>query len=194
VTAPNPCADCRGPCCFDAAVELTGADLWRLVRALGIPWQDAAIAAPSEPGFALRLKQRANGACVFAVELADEFTRCGVHALKPLRCRVYPYYVEHDPPAYRVGVGTDARCPELQARAFAAARGWLDDDVAEQALEARARRRFAAVVPPVAVTADRYVDWVLRLHDALAPLRAAGSGREAWQLAAYRVIDEFPAP
>jgi uncharacterized protein len=76
-----------GRCCHDKVVTLSPYDLLRLARAANISTR-AAVAR-----FTIRrgsiLKFRDDGACA-----ALEGARCGVHAGRPLACRLYPLGIE----------------------------------------------------------------------------------------------------
>jgi hypothetical protein len=95
-------------CCSTCIVYPTGHDLWRIATALGVaPWvfsraEPAADDAPD--GFALdrsgrryrvalsKKPRRRKGLspCTFLVSMPDGSACCGLGALRPLACRVFP--------------------------------------------------------------------------------------------------------
>lgn len=211
----SPCHDCQAPCCRRVDVALSSYDLYRLVRALGVPWQLVAEARPQSDGpvlldpargerFALRLRARADESCTLLVRLPSGHARCGAYEARPSTCRVYPFHVALQAgsrPEYDVAVGRGALCPPAAAGRFAqaatatATTAALDEEIAERALELRLLARWEA-----AVAASRrplqpgdFVAWSALLHEVLEAVRGApGEARGRWQLDAYRVIDGFP--
>jgi Fe-S-cluster containining protein len=184
-SSPSPCVACRAPCCQKADVPLTGHDVWRLVRTLGLPWE--AFATYDERGFRLRVS--IDGACTFLLALPDGWHRCGVHALRPSSCRLYPYHVQLlDDPPYAIELGAGAPCPPKEAAAFARrmadAAPLVDDELAEWALYQRVLRRWGKR------SGADFARWALGLYDHLEPLRRGA--RADWQLAAYRLIATYP--
>src|SRR5262245_17734466 len=119
--ASHACAECHGPCCYEYDVNVNGRDLVRLTLALGLPWQ-AVVRTKTQKsmlffGFRLDggplyfhfyLHRRESGACQFLLEIEGGYRRCGVHALRPDACRIYPLnsHGEADPT-----LTGDAICP-----------------------------------------------------------------------------------
>ena len=102
----SPCAGCDGRCCVGRSVALGASDVRRLQATLGLPWAAFAAVVGDDDGFLLeaagprygfRLRHADDGSCVFAVTLGNT-RRCGVHAVRPLSCRVYPWHVAVAPP------------------------------------------------------------------------------------------------
>lgn len=162
----SPCVTCAAPCCVGRAVALGAADVGRLQAALGLSWSSFAAVVSDDDGFLLaadgprygfRLRHAGDGSCVFAVSLGTT-RRCGVHAVRPLSCRVYPWHValaaaaDANLPtaAPQVALGNDAACPPPLAAAWRArigdARADIDAAVAESAADAAARGRWNEAV------------------------------------------------
>ncbi len=110
----HECVPCGGKCCrVPWTVLATPRDVERLERATGrdarefaevkpLPeWEHVAFGAgnllfprvATASGEVPQLRRRADGACFFL----DERGLCGVHAHKPLLCRLYPFYYERSP-------------------------------------------------------------------------------------------------
>ncbi len=207
--ATAACSTCPARCC-EHTVPLTGYDVVRLTRALALPWRVVAGLGSHRialfEGFRLdrgpthwffHLRKRDDGACQFLLELPDGYRRCGVHALRPGACRVYPLV----PDLARGGeFGNHALCPDPQRALYEGAipqlRDGIDEDQAERALYARVRARWDLVPMRVPVErpldADVFVDWIGKVYDAIAPLRIGERGQ--WQLAAYELVADFPLP
>ncbi len=84
------CQQC-GACCriTDGIVRVSDAEIARIAAYLGVPVPDFIAGetelAPDRKG--LILKSHPDGACVY---LTDE-NRCRIHAVKPDKCRTFPY-------------------------------------------------------------------------------------------------------
>lgn len=207
----SPCFGCTTPCCFEYIVPVSGHDLWRLAGALSLPWAELVTVRKtpddwaesfmldeSNDRYAFILRKRAGGACALLVTLGAHH-RCGVHASRPLACRVYPMHS-----AWRAPTGIDfaahALCPPPQRARFDAAKGQLADDVIDQlgerALYVRAVARWeqAARRRPRAqpFVIDDYVRWTLALYGELEPLRRGP--RVEWQRRAESYIAVYPLP
>lgn len=108
------CGPCGGACCRTPwTVFVTPRDVARLEAATGRPREDFATVAPlpawereafgegnllfsrvaDDAGRVPQLRKRPDGACV----LLDERGLCGVHASKPLLCRLFPFYYDRIP-------------------------------------------------------------------------------------------------
>lgn len=140
----HECIPCGGACCRTPwTVFASPRDLARLEQATGRSAREFAKVAPlpewerdafgednllfprvaAASGDVPQLAKRADGACTFL----DERGLCGVHASKPLLCRLYPFYYETPPfraherpsPLYTEGAGLrllvdrghEGRCP-----------------------------------------------------------------------------------
>jgi Fe-S-cluster containining protein len=195
----NPCFGCTTGCCREYDVELSGFDLWRLVRGADVPWRAlaevrraftaeraAAVGAfvldESAHRYSLWLRRHRGGACVALLELPGQQMRCGAHAHRPLACRLYPYRPAVSPTAGAHGalVG-HALCPPRSRQRFEAAqagvRPAIEAELVEHALWMRLVRRWneiargAARAQPLDV--EELVAWVLAAYDRLEPLRAS---------------------
>ncbi len=194
-------------------VHVGGHDLWRLVRALNVPWDAVAEIAPQYPApasmsfrlssaperRAFSLKRRASGACHFLLELGDGYRRCGVHALRPWACRSYPLVADAE--VARGGALLDhACCPVEGLEAYQAAVDemlpTLEADRGEEWLYLRVLERWeqaARQAPPERpIAVETWVAWLCAVYDAIEPLRAGERGD--WQLAAYERVAAFPLP
>jgi Fe-S-cluster containining protein len=207
--ATAACSECPAPCCAEHDVNVNGFDLVRLMRGLALSWPSLVndIEHPHSffVGFRLDsssthhhfyLRRRPDETCQFLLQLDGRWRRCGVHQLRPGACRAYPIRAAGD----EVRLASHIVCPPPQRQLYQSAceamRVVIDDDSAEDALWRRVLERWdllARTVPrgqPLPM--DAFVDWLLRLYDAVAPLRRGARGE--WQLAAYALVDEFPLP
>jgi len=210
LSSVSPCFECRAPCCAGPAVSLQPYDLYRLVRALGVPWQLLAQAheAVDGPVFLderrrvdFRLRQH-GGACVLLLQLSSGHGRCGAHMSRPSRCRIYPFHVEvyRRSADYDVAVGTGAVCPPDSLARWAAvaadglddARNLIDDEIAEHALTRRLMTRWdlARRAAPMALDSRHFVAFCERIYAILDEVRRGP--RAGWQLDAYQIVDAFP--
>lgn len=188
-------------------MPIGGYDLYRLTRGLGLPWRAVAELEQHRnslfEGFRLDrgsvhhsflLRRHDSGACRFLLDL-DGHRRCGVHALRPAPCRVYPLVQGGE-------LGEHAVCPDGLRQRWAAAGAagahaeTLADDTAERVLYGRVRERWdlAAMRIPVErpLDADRFIEFLDGVYGAIDPLRSGA--RAAWEAEAARLIDEFPLP
>ncbi|HEX4458530.1 MAG TPA: YkgJ family cysteine cluster protein, partial [Polyangia bacterium] len=166
-----PCATCAAPCCVGRAVALDAADVRRLQVALGLSWSAFATIVSDEDGFQLaaggprygfRLRHAGDGSCIFAVPLATT-RRCGVHAVRPLSCRVYPWHVTLADDAAPQHAHADDAAPQL-AHA---------DDAAPQLALADAHVAGIALGNDAACPAPLASAWRARVDDERAALAAA---------------------
>jgi Fe-S-cluster containining protein len=209
---PSPCFGCPTACCFEYVVPINGHDLWRLTRALAVPWS-ALVSVRTTPDdwgesftlhrggarHSLLLRKRAGGGCALLMTVGQDH-RCGVHEARPLACRVYPLHS-----AWRAPTGVDflshALCPPPQRARFEAQKGQLADSVVaelhERTLYLRVVARWdeAAAQQPreQPFTVDDYVRWTLLVYDALAPLRQSGP-RATWQAQALALVSRMALP
>lgn len=101
----SPCATCRKGCCREYTVAVTGLDVLRIARGLGLAPEEFVVAVPMEDpsGFRLdageqlhrlaldkRREGEAAGWCVFWLALGSAAGRCGIYALRPQVCQAYP--------------------------------------------------------------------------------------------------------
>ena len=126
MSGANPCATCHIGCCHEYIVPLCGVDVWSIARAQKLPPEQFAVGytIPEARPETFRLEQggpmhglaldkkgpfELKQPCVFLVEMAGDFKRCGIYADRPLVCRAYPM-------ASRRGGGITLRegplCPE----------------------------------------------------------------------------------
>lgn len=212
VVAATPCFGCTTSCCLDYEVPVNAHDVWRLTRALAVPWEALVCVRPTPATWmesftldasgkkqALHLVRAAGGACGLLVTLPDGARRCGVHALRPLACRLYPYRGDWTPGA-PVRLQSDAVCPAAQHAAWDVERHAAVDDVAAQVDERRvymralARWNQAARTRPPAqpYAVDDFLRWSFGLYDAIERVRTDGGPGLA--AAAAAVIATFPLP
>jgi len=102
----DPCSTC-GACCRGYYVPITGFDLWRICRSLGLDPGDFVVAFGQQPGAPFGFRLRHGGECyelalekrgrfglgqpcVFLEELPEGVSRCGIYAVRPGVCRAYP--------------------------------------------------------------------------------------------------------
>ena len=130
--ATRACAGCHGLCCVEHDVPVNGYELRRLRRALGVPW-DALVRveeAPTLHGLGFRLNRAplwrrfyllrrsapdgTLGACHLLLEIGGVHRRCGVHALRPGACRIYPLLPNVEEP-HGGYVSGHAICPPERA-------------------------------------------------------------------------------
>jgi Fe-S-cluster containining protein len=208
----SPCFGCSTPCCVEYVVPISGHDLWRLTRALGVPWQELVTLRRTPDDWvesfrlhaggerqAFLLRKKPSGGCALLLELPDGSQRCGAHAARPLACRVYPFHS-----AWRAPTGIDfvphALCPTIQRARYELRKGAMADEVidtlAERALHIRAVERWEIAAgertADSAFTADEYVAWLFRVFEAVEALRAGR--REQWQPRALALIAGFLLP
>jgi len=211
VVADTPCFGCTTSCCLDYDVPVNAHDVWRLMRALAVPWRALVRPRPTPSDWmesftlddsgrklALHLIRRGNGACALLTTLPDGAHRCGVHAERPLACRLYPYRGDWAPGA-PVRMQADAICPPPQRAAYEAHARFAVIDVAgevsERHLYMRILQRWSvaaqtrSAAQPYAV--DDFLRWTFSLYDAIEPLRARGA---EFARAATALITAFPLP
>lgn len=211
VVGDSPCFGCGTSCCLDYVVPVNAHDVWRLCRALGLPWGALVVVQPTPSDWmesftldstgrkqALHLRRRAGGACALLTSLPDGSHRCGVHAARPLACRVYPYLGDWVPGA-PIRMQHDAICPPAQHRRWEAYRVIAASDVVaevgERHLYMRALERWdeaARMRPPAqAYQVDDFLRWAFSLYDAVEEIRRRGP--VGFSAAAERIAT-FPLP
>ena len=134
------------------------------------------------------------------LQLSSGHGRCGAHAARPGRCRIYPFHVEvyRRSADYDVAVGLGAACPPDPAAQWAglvraeASRDLIDDEIAEQALTRKVMERWelARRAAPMTLDARHFVAFCERIYAILDGVRRGP--RMLWQLDAYQVVDAFP--
>lgn len=214
----NPCFGCTTGCCREYEVELSGFDLWRLVRGLDVPWRGVAevrrdfstgpaasiafVLDESAHRHSLWLRRHRGGACVLLLELPGQQVRCGAHASRPLACRLYPYQPAVSPTAGAHGaLVAHAICPPRSRQRFEAARDEarpaIDAELVERALWIRLVRRWNEVARGAAraqpIDVEELIAWLFTVYDRLAPLRAS-SPAAAWPAIGGAFIDGLEVP
>lgn len=100
------CSDCAGKCCSSFYVFVTAFDVVRIVEKLGIEPSKFLTAYPAKglmepaeyPTFKLTGRNFLLGLdtklgkkdCIFLMDI-NGVKRCGIHAFRPISCRVYPF-------------------------------------------------------------------------------------------------------
>lgn len=208
------CSECHSPCCVAYVVPITGFDLWRMMRSLGLPWQSVAVVRSDYESFwdafgldetgqrhGLFLRTRSTGDCQFLLGLPEGRPRCGAYAARPLACRVYPFKAIAEPGRpFALELLHHAMCPPRERAGFERLAPSFEPRVTAELLERElylfAVRRWngvAATVPRQQPWgAVEFVDWIVRLYDAVHPLRTGPF--ESWQGAARALIGSFPLP
>lgn len=212
VVGDSACFGCTTSCCLDYEVPVNAHDVWRLMRALALPWNALVRVRPTPADYmesftldrsgrkhALQLHRHDDGACALLTTLPDGSRRCGVHAARPLACRVYPYRGDWSP-GMAVRLQHDAVCPPPQRERYQAERAAvapaIADQVSERHLYMRALARWDEAAqtrsPAHAYRVDDFLRWSFALYDALEPLRARRPA--AFADAAESLIAAFPLP
>jgi Fe-S-cluster containining protein len=213
VVDESPCFGCTTSCCSDYLVAVNAHDLWRLTRELGLPWTALAAVRSTLPDYAesfalddsggrfgFHLHRTASGACTLLTRLGDGVERCGVHAVRPLACRVYPFQGTWTP--YQpIRFVADALCPPPQRARFELKKPELAPEVVQEVGERhrylRVVRRWdeAARTRPATRpwSVDDYLGWSFALYAAVEELRFTTSFRELARAAA-ELIAAFPLP
>jgi Fe-S-cluster containining protein len=210
--ATSPCARCTEGCCREYLVTVTGLDVYRIARGLGLaPLQFAVVVprvreyvegfrlGPGDERFQLALDKQHDGWCVFWMPFGETSGRCGIYAHRPQVCRTYPATLVDGEVARR----DDVLCPAGSwgpgsALASSAWRRRAERQFAELELDAIVNRRWndadAAPEPPDAV--DAYLSWMLGVYAALdadpaAPLAFEAPDRGVLAALA-RVLEDRP--
>lgn len=212
VVGETPCFGCATSCCLDYEVPVNAHDVWRLMRALDVPWRALVRVRPTPSTWmesftldgsgkkqALHLLRAADGACSLLATLPGGARRCGVHALRPLACRLYPYRGDWSPGA-PIRMQADAICPAPQRAAWDAHKRLAADDVVAQVgerhvyMRALARWEQAARTrsPAQPYAVDDFLRWSFALYDAIERVRPDGG--DGFSAAAAEAIATFPLP
>lgn len=137
----SPCSECPSRCC-QMRIVVSTIDAVRLARPLRLPVAFSVEVKPwnatdglvyawpfklDEGGrFVLHLR-RERGYCTHLVRPGQPTSRCGVYAIRPSICRLYPFVVEDH--GETLGFGSQNHCP-VQWLADDAVRAGLERDVA----------------------------------------------------------------
>ncbi|MBI5497820.1 MAG: YkgJ family cysteine cluster protein [Deltaproteobacteria bacterium] len=96
------CAHCDVDCCTGHVIPLNCVDAWRIHHTLGIPFREFIALVPwdhsvpthgvriGEERFSMALRRRWDGSCAFLLRVGQE-RRCGIHAVRPDACRIFPF-------------------------------------------------------------------------------------------------------
>jgi Fe-S-cluster containining protein len=98
------CATCKGRCCRDYVVNVSVADVRKIVAVTGLRPADFLYLKERKDdtsGFrlcpsgafqhlALAKKQGTTGACIFLIELTADAARCGIYEFRPRVCSTFP--------------------------------------------------------------------------------------------------------
>ncbi len=149
-------------CCYGKGIQVAPYEVLRLARNLGLSTTEV-LARHTEAG-GIRLRLREDGGCTFLTPRG-----CGVHADRPLVCRLYPLgrQVEADG---RETFGDLPPHPRTEGEY--GANGTVDDYLRAQG------------VAPYLAAGDRYGAPYKRMEAALERRAAAGGGVEPIQMAA----------
>lgn len=195
VTAqPNPCASCHAKCCSNLLVTVKGHDVWRISRELHLPPEQFVAflraSEPKVPSFKLdhgddwwsmvltkAPSRRKHRPCIFLVETPGGYRRCGIYALRPDVCRVYP--LRHSRGV--LGLRDDRLCPErswnLASMDLAPWRTAFLRDALEDAIYGRVLERWNCFVDssPAEVRLHPlvFIDYLINAYDRLQPMREA---------------------
>jgi len=210
--ATSPCSRCTEGCCREYTVTVTGLDVYRIARGLGLaPLQFAVVLprvreyvegfrlGPGEERFQLALDKQHDGWCVFWMPFGETAGRCGIYAHRPQVCRTYPATLIDGEVARR----DDVLCPagSWGPGSVLASEAWrrrAERQYAELELDAIVNRCWndadAAPEPPDAV--DAYLAWMLAVYaaldgDAATPLDWVHPGPGVLEALA-RVLDANP--
>lgn len=117
----HPCELCTGECCKAYYVSLSGYDVWTIATGLALaPEQFVEIAQEHEATalgfkldatkmtFAMLLGKRpgpdGRQQCVFLMNVGNDIGRCGIYALRPSACRVFPARLRDNTVTFRENV------------------------------------------------------------------------------------------
>jgi Fe-S-cluster containining protein len=204
----SPCARCTEACCKEYLVTVTGLDVYRIARGLGLAPPQFAVTVPVQrPGvegfrlgtaddrFQLALdKQRAGayaGWCVFWMPFGETAGRCGIYAHRPQVCRTYPATLVDGEVARR----SDVLCPP---GSWGPGSTLVSDE-----WRRRVERQYAELEIDAVVNAcwnksetaaeaaddalDVYLTWILEVYE---HLDAADGAPLDWQFAPTRSVLE----
>jgi len=219
VSELSPCARCSEGCCREYLVTVTGLDVYRITRGLGLAPGQFVVAVPvgdrhvegfrlaaGGERFQLALDKRRDGEragwCVFWMPLGRAGAgRCGIYAHRPQVCRTYPATLVDGEvarrddvlcPAGSWGPGSALASPDWRRRA--------ERQFAEYELDAIVNHRWNghAAVAEGDDPLDAYASWMLAVY---AALDAAPGAPLDWEgphpgvlAALHDVLAEHPPP
>jgi Fe-S-cluster containining protein len=176
----SPCARCTEACCKEYLVTITGLDVYRIARGLGLAPLQFAVAVPVQregiEGFQLALDKQRDGAhagwCIFWMPFGATSGRCGIYAHRPQVCRTYPATLVDGEVVRR----TDVLCPpgSWGPGSTLASEAWrqrTERQYAELEIDAVVNARWnASQVPAVHTTdaLDSYLTWMAQVYELLA--------------------------
>ena len=185
----SPCARCTEGCCKAYLVTVTGLDVYRIARGLGLAPNQFTVAVPVQRSgavgfrvdagadrFQLALDKQRSGWCVFWMPFGSTSGRCGIYAHRPQVCRTYPATLVDGEVARR----DDVLCP-------VGAWGPGSALVSEQ-WRLRTERQYAELEIDALVT-QRWNDADLPA----VPARDLLAAYMAWLLEVYERLDEDDA-
>jgi len=198
---PNPCATCVLGCCHRHTVNVSGYDVWVLAVGLELAPEQflhaVPLSMPAKHGFLLdrsgtsyqiALQKRASDIehkpCIFLLELPDHTGRCGVYALRPFVCQIYPAYLRNG----IVGRRDDVVCPDDAWRDGALAQPiwyerlthhFVEEDIYRLAV-ARWNYHVLHASQLEAITPSEYYAYLIEFYALLEPVRAQLSAA-TWQ-------------
>ena len=160
-------------CCHHKGITLNPYEVLRLARQQGLTTTEFIARHTDTAG--TRLRQRADGACMFLTA-----TGCGVHADRPLVCRIYPLARHISPEDVETFSELE---PHPQTEGRYGTQGTVGDYLEAQGAE------------PFMQAADRYLNLFRELADSLAERveRLAASEREAVGRKFVRPTDDAEA-
>jgi Fe-S-cluster containining protein len=181
--ATSPCARCTEGCCREYLVTVTGLDVFRIARGLGLAPLQFAVIVPrvreyvegfrlgaGDERFQLALDKQHDGWCVFWMAFGETAGRCGIYAHRPQVCRTYPATLVDGEVARR----DDVLCPtgSWGPGSVLASPAWrrrAERQFAELELDAIVNRRWndAPAVPDAPDAVDAYLAWMLGVYAAL---------------------------
>lgn len=191
MSEPSPCARCTEGCCREYLVTVTGLDVFRITRGLGLAPSQFVVAVPlgdrhaegfrlgaEDARYQLALDKRRDGPnagwCVFWMRLGAHAGRCGIYAHRPQVCRTYPATLVDGEVARR----DDVLCP---------AGSWGPGSaLASPEWRRRAERQFAEY------ELDAIVNHHWNLHAAVAEGDDPLDAYVSWMLAVYAALDGAP--
>jgi Fe-S-cluster containining protein len=186
VAERSPCASCTEGCCREYTVTVTGLDVFRISRGLGLAPEQFAVCVPmdepagfrlddGEQRYRLALDKRRGGElagwCVFWLPLGSAAGRCGIYSLRPQVCRAYPATLRDGEVVRR----DDVLCPAGawgpgSALAGPAWRERVERQYAELELDAIVNARWNAretLPDPPAEAFMSYLGWLLEVYSRL---------------------------
>lgn len=206
---------CTGACCHHYMVNLCGYDVWLVSTRLRLRPEEFAVPVllkdpgnagfrlePSGRQYALALDKRRwgsrgkvseRGPCIFLVRMTDGVERCGIHAIRPVACRVYPMAVRNADLAQR----SDAMCPagswvldERQKREWhrSLSLGRMQFDIYAEVL-ARWNARVDAAASGTRFSILEFFDYLLNVYEPIERLIESTGTEEIDDIVATWPID-----